>query len=146
MLDNDTNEVYLIDFGTAAILPNGVMNPGDDMYGIHNPFAFAPEAFLKKQYSFNADVCSIAITFSEMAHDHCQRSVWERVQDKENVWEGGFDKASAIARKIATDEPTLPRLDKYGPEFEQLLADMLTYDPAKRPTSAEVLERAKLLK
>jgi len=62
------------------------------------------------------------------------------------VWSGGFDGASQIAREISEKETTLPKLDKFGPEFEQLLADMLTYDPAKRPTSAEVAERAKLLK
>jgi len=62
------------------------------------------------------------------------------------VWAEGFKKAWQNARDISTREPTLAKLDKYGPELEQLLADMLTYDPAKRPQSAEVSSRAKQLK
>jgi len=61
MLNSVTNEVYLIDFGTAQHLPEGSIKPGQPSYGSHNPFEFAPEAYLKKEYSFNADVFSIAV-------------------------------------------------------------------------------------
>jgi len=73
-------------------------------------------------------------------------SVSRQVADLEKVWEAGHEKATQRAIEISKREPTLPKLDKFGPEFEQLLADMLIWDPSKRPQSAEVAERAKLLK
>jgi len=145
MLDPTTNEVYLIDFGTASILPDGVILPSNEFYYWRNPFAFAPESYLDQPVSFNADVFSFAVWFSKIFRDD-DKTVFDRVTDVENVWAEGFDKASQIAREISEREPSLPRLDRFGPKFEQLLADMLIWDPAKRPQSAEVAERAKLLK
>jgi len=61
------------------------------------------------------------------------------------VYADGFGGAWKSAKEISIKEPAFPKLDKYGPELEQLLAEMLTYDPAKRPQSAEVALRAKQL-
>jgi len=70
MLNSVTNEVFLIDFGTAQYLPDGLMKPGHPDYHAHNPFEFAPEAYLEKEYTFNADVFSIAVQFSIFHHEN----------------------------------------------------------------------------
>jgi len=164
MVVND--EVYLIDMGMAKYLPNGVLDPLNETDNEITPFAYGPEAYTGK-YSFNADVFSIACWFGGKSYQdytsdwsNCfsdimgNKDLYVRIKDPAPI-QGAvgvyldpshvstFRSFEAMLGKVHS----LPKFgDKFGPELEQLLADMLIFDPAKRPQSAEVSRRAKLLK
>jgi len=76
MMDATTNEVCIIDFGTALVLSEGVTTKDDERYGWRNPFNFGPEAYLGQPVSFNADVFMLANHFGEFFSENGSHSVF----------------------------------------------------------------------
>jgi calcium/calmodulin-dependent protein kinase (CaM kinase) II/calcium-dependent protein kinase len=58
------DRIYLMDFGTAKHLKNGVLDPTKETDNMFTPWCYAPEAVFNKPYSFNADVFEIGCWFS----------------------------------------------------------------------------------
>jgi serine/threonine protein kinase len=141
-------QIYLMDFGTAKYLEDGVVH---DDFGCHNPWGYGPEAYHDKEYTFNADVYHIGNCFSDLASYDGDRMIGPLQllfgKDKE-IWANGIDGAFQAFRKLMKTEKELTWVgaDRYGPDFEKLLAGMMAYDPQKRLSAAEVVKACKDLK
>ena len=83
----------------------------------------APEIIDGKNYSFEADIWSLGVTFYEL-------------MTFEKPFKGNFP---AIFLKIMKDEIE-PINDFYSKEFRNLIYSMLNKDPSKRPSAKEILK------
>jgi len=56
MLNGETNEVFMIDFGLSKFIPDGKVKLDHPMHGMCHHLFFGIERFSKEEYSFSADV------------------------------------------------------------------------------------------
>jgi hypothetical protein len=64
-------KIYLLDFGGAVYLDNGILDPSDERYLGFMAWFHAPEASTVNPHTFNADVYQLGLWFSEFNHKFC---------------------------------------------------------------------------
>ena len=97
----------------------------------------APEVFLDKGYSFTVDLYYLGNSFSELA----SYEGGKLVGPLELLFGGKRREVKNFKERMKTKlELTWKGADRYGPDFEKLLAGMMAYDPKDRLTAAEVVK------
>ena len=116
---NNYGQIKLGDFGVSKNLES--MKMASTFIGSID--YLAPEIIDGKNYSFEADIWSLGVTFYEL-------------MTFEKPFKGNFP---AVFLKITKDEVE-PINDYYSKEFRNLTYSMLNKDPSKRPTAKEILK------
>jgi NIMA (never in mitosis gene a)-related kinase len=116
---NNLGQIKLGDFGVSKNLES--MKMASTFIGSID--YLAPEIIDGKNYSFEADIWSLGVTFYEL-------------MTFEKPFKGNFP---AVFLKIMKDEVE-PINDYYSKEFRNLIYSMLNKDPNKRPTAKEILK------
>ena len=116
---NNLGQIKLGDFGVSKNLET--MKMASTFIGSID--YLAPEIIDGKNYSFEADIWSLGVTFYEL-------------MTFEKPFKGNFP---AVFLKITKDEVE-PINDYYSKEFRNLIYSMLNKDPSKRPTAKEILK------
>ena len=116
---NNLGQIKLGDFGVSKNLET--MKMASTFIGSID--YLAPEIIDGKNYSFEADIWSLGVTFYEL-------------MTFEKPFKGNFP---AIFLKIMKDEIE-PINDFYSKEFRNLIYSMLNKDPSKRPSAKEILK------
>ena len=116
---NNLGQIKLGDFGVSKNLES--MKMASTFIGSID--YLAPEIIDGKNYSFEADIWSLGVTFYELI-------------TFEKPFKGNFP---AIFLKIMKDEVE-PINDYYSKEFRNLIYSMLNKDPSKRPSAKEILK------
>jgi len=147
MIDSE-GQIYLMDFGTGQYLENDLVTKNRRFHG---PWGYGPEALLGEDYSYNADVPYYGKEFAWLAScdDNRGHDPFHVLIGKDkNPYEGGIEGAyDRYAKLVQTKyKLTFEGADRYGPDFEKLIASMHAYDPKERPSPAEVAIAAKKLK
>jgi serine/threonine protein kinase len=143
MIDDD-GKITLTDFGNGAYLENDMVTENHDCHG---PWGYGPEGYTGEDYSYKADIPCYGREFAALAsptgHDP-----YETLIGKIDVDENGNDGARLLMKDLVKGgnyKLTFEGAEKYGPEFEKLLASMFAHNPEDRPTFAEVAAAAKKL-
>ena len=116
---NDLGQIKLGDFGVSKNLES--LKMATTFIGSMN--YLAPEIVEGKNYSFEADIWSLGVTFYEL-------------MTFKKPFEGNFP---AVYLKIIKDEVE-PITDFYSKEFRNVIYNMLNKDPSKRLTAKEILK------
>ena len=116
---NDLGQIKLGDFGVSKNLES--LKMATTFIGSMN--YLAPEIVEGKNYSFEADIWSLGVTFYEL-------------MTFKKPFEGNFP---AVYLKIVKDEVE-PITDFYSKEFRNVIYNMLNKDPSKRLTAKEILK------
>ena len=116
---NDLGQIKLGDFGVSKNLES--LKMATTFIGSMN--YLAPEIVEGKNYSFEADIWSLGVTFYEL-------------MTFKKPFEGNFP---AVYLKIVKDKVE-PITDFYSKEFRNVIYNMLNKDPSKRLTAKEILK------
>ena len=116
---NTLDQIKLGDFGVSKNLET--MKLASTFTGSMD--YLAPEIIDEKNYSFEADIWSLGVTFYEL-------------MTFRKPFEGKFP---SVFLKILNDEVE-PITEFYSKEFRNLIYKMLNKDPFKRPTAKEILK------
>ena len=116
---NDLGQIKLGDFGVSKNLES--LKMATTFIGSMN--YLAPEIVEGKNYSFEADIWSLGVTFYEL-------------MTFKKPFQGNFP---AVYLKIINDEVE-PITDFYSKEFRSLIYNMLNKDPSKRLKAKEILK------
>ena len=105
---------------------------------IGTPLYIGPELIQKKAYAFKADIWSLGVTF---CHLMSLEFPFEG-RDPEDIYENILDLKKN--KKILNEDKTNYKkeiIDKYSKEFLDLIDEMMSFDPEKRPSAEEILEK-----
>lgn len=122
ILISDEGEVKIADFGVSAQLENTL---GKANTVIGTPLFMSPEILEGKTYGENADVWSLGIIAIEMAERH--PPYYNEIPMR------------AMYRIATEDPPKQSQPEKYSALLTHFISTCLVKDPAKRPSSADVL-------
>jgi serine/threonine protein kinase len=152
MIDPE-GKIYLMDFGTGLYLENDIVTEGHDKE-THGPWGFGPEGYTGVDYTYNADVPYYGKEFAWLAsintgegRDLCPYQAL--FGEDKDCFEGGIKRAYPRFKELTKDggyKLTFRGANRYGPEFEKLIASMHAHDPKDRPSNADVALACKSLK
>ena len=128
------NTIKIGDFG----LSKNISIFGKTRTIIGTPLYMAPEITDKKFHSFEADIWSLGVTF---CHLMSLEFPFEG-RDPEDIYKNISQKK--LNRKILNKEQTYYKqeiLDKYSKEFLDLIDELMSLDPEKRPSAEQILEK-----
>ena len=119
-------QTYICDFDFAA-----AYKPTEKVRNCGCPDTAAPELFLYNLYGPDAakrtDVYSLGVTFWMLAMDS-GRAIWNIPKEFH-------------AKYQITTQPARPKKEEYFGDFFDLVFDMIEWDPMKRPTIGQVVQR-----
>ncbi|KAL6064146.1 STE/STE20/MST protein kinase, variant 3 [Balamuthia mandrillaris] len=122
ILLNEQGRTKLADFGVSA----QVKDHATVQTTVGTPLWMSPEVLDGESYNEKADIWSLGVTAIEMAEG-------EPPHQKESLMK-------AMAKILSGPPPRLKEPSKWSPEFNKFIEDCLDKDPAKRPSSTELLE------
>ena len=121
MMIDSNEQIYLLDFSTSKVLENGVFDPSKDKEWGYTPWCYAPETYLGKSYSFNADFFEVACWFTGYEHEKGY-DIFKSLARVEDVWKGGMGEGWKLYKSIVEKEPVLPTFNKFSPETGKLIS------------------------
>lgn len=123
---SSSEEVRNTTSATGASAPSANASAADILEQAGTLYTTAPEVLTGVEYTKESDIYALGIIFWELAT--------EKIPFK------GLDPLQMIFEIV---ERSLPIPDEMGSQFGQLINDMLSKDPAARPTLSQIQERLK---
>ena len=128
------NTIKIGDFGVSKNI--SIFKKTRTMIG--TPLYIGPELIQKKAYAFKPDIWSLGVTF---CHLMSLEFPFEG-RDPEDIYENILDLKKN--KKILNEDKTYYKkeiIEKYSKEFLDLIDEMMSFDPQKRPSAGEILEK-----
>jgi len=122
ILINSNGRIKICDFGVAGILTTKRRHRNT---AIGSPHWMAPEVIAEKKYDARCDIWSFGITvleLGEMEPPYADLPIHE-----------------LLAAIPSVEPPEFAEPDQWSPEAKEFLQKLLTKDPSKRPTAADML-------
>jgi len=118
-----------------------------DDHDCHGPWGYGPEGYTGEDYSYKADIPYYGNGFAELAC-YSGQNPYQALIGKDDAFKNGWYAATLIFKDLVKGgnyKLTFEGAERYGPEFEKLLASMFAHNPEDRPTAAEVAAAVKKL-
>lgn len=127
ILLGDFGEVLVLDWGSAAVIPEGGGSVTAGLYG--TPLYMAPEQARNAGIDARADVYGVGAT------------LWHGLLGRPPFWRDDPEAFWAGKRAGALDEPTAPERERFPPELLAILRQSLAPQPSARYASIDLLRQ-----
>ena len=129
------NTIKLGDFGISKNI--SIFHETRTMIG--TPLYLAPEIIKRKSYSYKADIWSLGTTF---CHLMTLEYPFEGIDDPEKIYDNVLN--MNINKKIFDKDKNTYKeeiLKNYSKEFIDLINELMSQEPNKRPNASQILEK-----
>lgn len=147
LVDEEAQCLRLIDFGSACDMSSWLQRKGyrGEERGVLTILYCPPEEFVEQTHPYAYDVYSCAMTWLRIVIPGLRRASEDALFDLRVAIRNARHDLQAWQEKAVLDEEELPQgweeffACSEGREAWRMLLEMTQYDPAKRPTAADLL-------